>query len=177
LIPEQDFIRIGVVSGVHGLHGRLKVYITTDIKERFSKGTRIFINEDGTIREYAILEYADYKERTGLLKLEGIDDVERARRYRGFDILIEKTTAVEYRDKLDPDEFIFADIIGCDAYVNDEKFGKVTDIIQTGAADILVISAGQGKEFLLPFVDSMTDTKHILSGRIDIFPIEGLFDI
>ena len=68
-----------------------------------------------------------------------------AEKLKDFFIYVNKSEAV----KLDKDEYFISDLIGLSAYdANDINIGTVSDVIQTGAVDVLVIK-GQ-KEFLIP---------------------------
>jgi 16S rRNA processing protein RimM len=177
LITEDDFIRVGVVTGTHGLQGRLKIYIISDIAERFSPGNRVILKEENRFASYTIVEFAARKGRIGLLKLDGITSIEQATRHKGSDLLIERSEALGQREHLDEESYLFADIIGCGVYRDGRAFGTVKDILQAGAVDVLIIGGDDGREYMIPFVASMVDTEKLFEKRIDIHPIEGLFDI
>lgn len=163
------------VVGAHSLKGALKIKVISDILERFSKGSVLYAVKSKSSLEYTVKSFTPLKDRSGLLSLEGLDDRTSAEKLKGFSLCITRDQAEETRGGLSDDEFYYFDIIGSSAYLNGELFGKVTGIME-GAGDILVIENVAGRKFLLPFVDSMTDVSRLNEGRIDIFPIEGLFD-
>ncbi|MFA5520073.1 MAG: PRC-barrel domain-containing protein, partial [Spirochaetota bacterium] len=59
---------------------------------------------------------------------------------------------------------------------NNVLFGKVKDLFEAGAGEILVIENEAKKEVLVPFVESMVNTDRIKDGIIEISPVEGLLD-
>lgn len=173
----DDYIRIAVVTGTHGLKGRLKVLVVSDIRERFDAGKSVFIKTTTDIREFKILNFIEQKGKTGLLELDGIDDRDAARSLKGSEICIDRAEAERTRSALEEDSFYYYDVIGCAVYRDDEFFGTVTDIMEAGSGEVLIISNETGRQFMVPFVASMVDTKNIRDGRLDIHPVEGLFEV
>ena len=173
----DDYIRIAVVAGVHGLNGRLKILVISDIRERFEIDKSVFIKFKNSFREFKIINYTEYSGKTGLLQLDGINDRDTAQLYKGSDICIKKSEAEKTRSALDEDSYYYYDIIGCAVYCRGQLFGTVTDILEAGSGEILIISNDRGKKFMVPFVESMVDTRDIRNNRLNINPVEGLFDI
>jgi len=177
-MPDDDYIRIAVVTGVHGLSGRLKILVISDISDRFERKKPVFIKINDRYQKFAVLNYSLYKDRGGLLELEGIDDRSTALSLKGSDIYIEKAEAERTRGRtLEEESYYFYDIIGCSVYYKGRLFGSVSDIMETGAGEILIIEIDKGKEYMIPFVESMVDTNEIRKNKLTIHPIEGLIDI
>lgn len=173
----DDFIRIAVVTGAHGLNGRLKILVISDIRERFETDKSVLVKTNAGFRKFKILNYIEQKGKTGLLELEGIHDRDAALTYKGFEICIDQAEAERTRADLEKDSYYYFDIIGCAVYCQDQFFGTVTDILEAGSGEILIISNDKGKNVMVPFVESMVDTKDIRNSRLNINPVEGLFDI
>jgi 16S rRNA processing protein RimM len=171
----DQFLRIAKITGAHGLNGRLKLDVISDFSERFAPGSKMYIKIDNEFRPFQSVEFND-KSKNSLLKLENINDRDAALSLKGAEIYITKSEAEKTRDQLDSDSFYFYDLIGCNVFMNGAAFGKVVDIMGSGENIILVLNNDKGKEFLIPFNNSMVDTKQIFNGRIDISPIEGLFE-
>ena len=70
------------------------------------------------------------------------------------------------------------DLLQCEVY--DEEtgrlYGRVTDVITTGANDVYEITDGQGKTYLFPAVPAMIGTMDVENGRMTVRPIGGIFD-
>jgi 16S rRNA processing protein RimM len=173
----DDYIRIAVAAGAHGLNGRLKILVISDIRERFDEGNTVFIKTTAGFREFKILNFIEQKGRTGLLELEGINDRDAALSLKGSDIFIDGEEAERTRGDLDENSFYYHDVIGCTVYCQDKMFGTVTDILEAGSGEILIISDDRGKQFMVPFVGSMVETNNIRNRRLDIYPVEGLFEV
>ncbi len=176
MISEREYLRIGKIVGSHSLQGRLKVYVITDLPERFATGNTVLIGGSGKYEQRVVRDFKFTKKRNALLLLDGVSDRNAADALRGKEIFIEKSVAEERRNYLEKGSFYYYDLIGSSVFLDDREYGRVTDIMDTGAGDILVIENGKGKENLIPFVDEMVKTDHIDRGRIDIFPIEGMLD-
>ncbi len=176
MITDDDFLRIGVITGVHGLQGRLKVYIITDFPERFSAGNTVVVDENGFRTHFLVQEFQEYRQKTGLLKLQGVDTRDSAEKMKKAEILISKTHAEEARDSLDEDSFFYHEIIGSLVYIDERLFGTVIDILEAGSGDILIILDENEKQHMVPFVQDMVDTASLSEGRIFVHPIEGLLD-
>ena len=177
MIPEKDYLRIARIAGSHGLHGEVKVYVITDIPERFAEGKILYFGFDKASREYRVEGFRPMKGRILLLKLEGIDSRNDSDMLKGMDIFILESDAESGRDLLDEDSFFYYDLIGCKVYLQGKEFGTVIDIMEAGAGDILVIEDSKSGRVMVPFIDSMVDTARIKEKIIDINPVEGLFDI
>jgi 16S rRNA processing protein RimM len=175
LNEADQFLRIARITGAHGLNGRLKLDVVTDFLDRFTPGNKLFLKIDNSFKTFLCAEFFD-KSKNSLIKLESIDGRDAALSLKGVEIYITKSEAEKTRAQLDSDSFYFYDLIGCSVFLDDAAFGKVVDIMGSGENTILVLNNDKGKEFLIPF-NSMVDTKHIFDGRIDISPIEGLFDL
>lgn len=174
---NEEYIRIGVIIGVHGLTGRLKVLIISDNPERFTEGNEVFLKQSTGFNAFRINRFAVQKKRMGLLQLEGISDRDTAFSHKGEEIFIHITDAVKDKDQLETGSFYYFDIIGCQVYVDGTCFGIVENILEAGAGEVLEIIDQNGKKVMVPFVESMVNTDRISEKRLDVSPVEGLFDI
>jgi len=175
-LSATDYFRIGKILGAHGLHGRLKVLIVTDIDSRFDPGSTVYVGTKGGFVKRTIVECAGHKGRIALVKMEGLSDRAGADAMRGNEIFIDRNTAEETRASLDEDSFYYYELLECAVYLDGREFGRVADIVEAGSGNILVIRDPAGKEYMVPFVESMVDTKALAQNRIDIFPVVGLLD-
>ncbi len=67
------------------------------------------------------------------------------------------------------DEYYWADLIGLDVVTaSGESLGKVAGLIETGANDVLQVTAADGRERLLPFVESVVLAVEKEAGRIRV---------
>lgn len=172
----SQFLRIARISGAHGLTGRLKIHIISDIIERFASGNTLFLKIDDEFKPFLCLEFIEQQRKDSLLKLENIEDIDRARSLKGVEIYINKSEAEKTREFLGKDNFYYYDLIGCKAFWKNVYFAEVTDIFEAGENSVLVLRDEKGSEYMIPFIESMVDTTGISQGRVDIHPVDGLFD-
>ena len=80
--------------------------------------------------------------------------------------------------KLGDEVFFVQDIIGCEVVDIDtgQSYGKVTDVLKTGANDVYQITDENGKDYLIPVIDDVVIRTDIDSGVIEIRQMKGLFD-
>ena len=58
---------------------------------------------------------------------------------------------------------------------NDTVYGRIADVMQTGANDVYVIK-GDDKEYLVPAIADVVVSTDVDGGVMTIRPLEGLFD-
>lgn len=173
---NKDFLRIAVITGSHSLKGRLKIFIVSDILDRFTVGSTVYLNIKGSYKPYEIEEFQVSKGKFGLLNLKGVDDRNASDLLKKIEIFIDKSDADEMRDALDDDTFFYHELYECTVYYNNESFGTVIEIMEAGAGEILVVEDITGKRHLIPFVESMVDTGRVSEQIITINPVEGLLE-
>lgn len=165
----EDYLRVGTYANTHGVRGEIKVYPHTDDVRRFSDLDSVMLDTKDGIITYEIQSVRYYK-NMAIIKFKGIDNINDIEKYKGSDIFIDRSQAVE----LDEDEYFLCDIIGADVYTDtDEKLGTVKEVLQTGANDVYVVQRDDKKDILIPVIPSFvldidTDNKlvkvHMLPG-------------
>jgi len=176
LSGKTGFLRIASITGAHGLHGRLKVFAVTDLPERFTRGSRVYIEEGASYAEHRISEFHVQKGRQCILGIEGLNDRDGAILLKGKDIYISAEDAECSRGLLESGSFYYYDLIGCRVLVRGSEFGEVVSILEAGAGEVLIIRDAGGKERMVPFVASMVNTDRIAEAVIEIDPVDCLFD-
>ena len=98
-----------------------------------------------------------------VVHLQGIDDRDAAAALRGSDIVVA-------RSELPPpteDEYYWADLIGLVVVSQDGvEFGKVAELVETGANDVLVVQGE--RERLIPFVEEYVKVVDLAGGTITV---------
>ena len=84
-----------------------------------------------------------------------------------------------HRDDLELDEgtYFIQDLIGLEVRDadSDKVYGKITDVMQTGANDVYVIK-GDEREYLVPAIADVIISTDVDEGFMTIRPLDGLFD-
>lgn len=169
----ENTLRVGVISSTHGVRGEVKVFPTTDDVNRFKKLKTVILD---TGREQITLniEHVKFFKNMVILKFKEFDDINEIEKYKGKDLLIRRDQAV----KLAPNENFIVDLIGLRVVTDEGKeFGVLKDVLQTGANDVYVIEAAEGKEYLFPAIpqcilnvnlEEQVVTVHIMDGLLDL---------
>ena len=147
----EEYLEIGQIVNTNGLKGNLKVKPLTDDITRFELLETVYIQVGKELVEFKVQD-VKYIKNMVLLKLEGIDDINEAEKYRNFYIKIKREDAVELED----DSYFIVDIIGSEVYTEEnELLGKVIDVFSTGSNDVYTVKSSVGKEILLPAIQDV----------------------
>ena len=166
----QEYFEIGQIVNTFGVKGFVKVKPFTDDLERFEELESILVIKNKDMIEMKI-EEVKYQKNMVLLKLEGIDDMTMAEKYKGCYIKIHRKDA----RKLPEGTYFIADLIGASVYTEEgELLGKVDDIYNNKSSDIYVVKNELGKQILLPGIDEVIKHVDIENEKIIVHLLEGL---
>jgi 16S rRNA processing protein RimM len=150
---EEEKIILGKVGAVYGIKGWLKIHSFTDeteaILDYFPWSLKLGSNTQ-------TVEITDWRKHNKVLivKVAGIDDRDEAQALVGSEILTNEAALPE----LSQDDFYWRDLIGMSVVTNKGyDLGVVTDMMETGANDVLVVKANlkdgfSKKERLIPYL-------------------------
>src|SRR6266567_8562479 len=149
-MPEQkktEWATIGNIVAPFGLRGEVKVFLLSDVPDRFAQLEAVYLAPD--YRRVVIEGVRPFKGTMVLLKLRGIDDVTAAEPLRNVGVYI----PLEELAQLPPDSYYQHDILGLQVLtLNGREIGPVSDILVTGANDVYVVTGASGRQFLIPAV-------------------------
>ena len=132
----EDLFQVGVITAPHGVRGEVKVFPTTDDNARFKNLKTVLLDQGRGTRELEI-EGVKFFKNMVILKFKGIDDRNDVERMRQAKLLVTRENAVE----LGKDEYFIADLIGIQVVSDEgEELGTISDVLQTGANDVYVVS-------------------------------------
>ncbi len=166
----EDILKVGIITSVHGVHGEVKVYPTTDDARRFKKLKEVLTYRDKEFVPLKILGVKLFK-NMAILKFEGIDTPEAASGYRNRELFVTRENAV----KLKKDEYFIADLIGIKVYDEDgELLGVLTEVMEGKANDVYVIEMKEKKELLIPALKQCILDVDIANMSMKVHVLEGL---
>ena len=160
-------IEIGKIVNTHGLKGHIKVEPWCDGIETFEYLSRVFVKN----MSYKI-ESVKVQKNHFLLKLEGLNSVEEAEK-------LKNTVLYAQEDEMPPlpeGVYYIKDIIGLDVYDDEKYIGKISDWIETGANNVYVIQRKEGKDILIPAIDSVIKHVDIENNKMSVNMLEGLME-
>ena len=167
ILSMKDYISIGKIINFFGIKGEAKVGYSDF--NRIKNTKKVFML-DGDKKEL-VIEHVRQGKNFAIVKFKGIDDINDLIQYKGQRIFVSKKETLE---KLDKNEYLLDDLIGCDVYNNYEVIGKVVNISTNGAQDLLNIENTLHQIKLVPFVNEFFPVVDIENKKIIIKPIEGL---
>lgn len=166
----KEYLEIGQIVNTNGLKGMLKIKPFTDDITRFENLEIIYIQKGQELIAKNI-EEVKYVKNMVLLKLEGIDNIEEAEKYRNMYIKIDK----EDIGDIPEDSYLVVDMLKCNVYTEEnEMLGKMVDILSTGSNDVYVVKTAEGKEVLLPAIKDVIKEIDIQNKKIIVNLMDGL---
>lgn len=166
----ENLLRVGVISSTHGIKGEVKVYPTTDSKERFLSLKEVFLvtkNEKKTLE----IENVKFFKQMVIIKFKGIDNINDIEKYKNAELYVNR----EEGTPLSADEYYFADLIGMTCYSDTgELLGELTEVLETGANDVYVINGETYKDLMVPAIKDCILNVDVVNSKMKIHLLEGL---
>ena len=169
----EDLLQVGVITTTHGVRGEVKVFPTTDDPARFKKLKNVVLD---TGKEMIDLEVAGVKffKNMVIVKFKGIDNINDVEKYRKKSLYVTRENAV----KLKKNEYFIADLIGLQAESDEgEDLGELSDVLQTGANDVYVLSKEGTDDLLLPAIKECVKEVDLENGKIIVHLLPGLREL
>jgi 16S rRNA processing protein RimM len=165
---EPEYLAVGFLRRPHGLEGEILMDLHTDFPERLKKGRKLFIGDQHVPTTLAGLRpHGD----NVLVRLKGINTPEEAGKYRNT-WLFAKTKDMP---ALPEGQFYQHQLIGLQVLDDEGKLlGTLTEILETGANDVYVVTDEAGRELLLPAIPSVILELRPQDGHIRVHLLEGL---
>lgn len=152
-MSEQKITVVGKLGATYGIRGWLRLYSSTEQQESIFDYQPWFLKIKEQWQEVEVENWRYHK--NGLIvKLKGTDERESAQLLTNLEIGVDASVFPE----LEEDDFYWLDLIGCEV-VNTAGYqmGVVTELMETGSNDVLVVKAKSKDAFgkqerLIPFL-------------------------
>ena len=172
MIKAEDIYRIGIINKPHGVHGELLFTFDDDIFDRV-EADYIICMMDGILVPFFFESYRFRSDTTALIKLEGIDTEQQAKRMTNVEVFFPKDHAEELEDNELTWNYFLGFLIND---VNKGDIGKVTDVDDSTINTLFVVDY-KGTEILIPaqedFIVDLDREKRVITMQIP----EGLLDL
>lgn len=167
----KDYLELGQIVGIHGIRGEMRINPWCDSPD-FARGFKTVYftaDENNPVKVLACRPHGNII----LMKLDGIDTVEKAEKLRNKVLYIRRADA-----NLKDGVWFIEELIGCDVFDvdNNTLYGKITDVSETGANDVWHITNDEGKEFLIPSIKEVVIEVDVKENFVRIRPLKGIFD-
>lgn len=161
-------VTVAFIGKPQGLKGEVSLDLRTDIpEERLSPGSVLETNPENA----GPLTVATSRTSSGrwYVGFAGITDRNAAEELRGIELIADADDADE------DDAWYVHELVGLRVErPNGEVLGKVTDLLNMPAQDLLEIRQNDGVKALIPFVEEFVPEVDIEGGRVIITPPYGL---
>ena len=166
---KKQYLEAGKIVTTHGIKGEVKIMPYCDSAELLAEFDRLFIGKN---HDEIIVERARVQKNMVIAKLEGINTPEEAEKLRNKMLFMHRDDL-----ELDDDTYFIQDLIGMEVKDADSDvlYGKIADVMQTGANDVYVVR-GEERECLVPAIADVVISTDLDSNIMTIRPLDGLFD-
>ena len=168
----KRFLEIGEIVGTHGIKGEMRLHPWADSPDFLRRFHTLYFDGDG--KQPMKITSCRPHGNVVLIKMDGIDSVEKASALRGRILYMDRQDA-----GLKDGNYFIQDLIGCrvlDADNPDIIYGKLTNVSPTGANDVWHIRGRDEKEYLIPAIKDVVIEVNVMEGWVRIRPLKGIFD-
>jgi len=159
-----DMVTIGVVVKPQGRKGEVLVAPLSDRPHRFQSLRRVFVPAPGGggARAIAVTDRWPHKGRV-VLKLEGVDSIDEAERYRGIELRIGE----DELESLPAGSYYHHQLRGLKVEdPHGKPLGTVADILVTGGEAPVLIVRGPRGELMIPMAEAFIREVDLEHGRL-----------
>ena len=164
-------VRLGVIVGVHGLKGEVRILSHTARPEDVGAYGPL---EDAAGRRSFAIKVRGRGKGTVIGRIAGVEDRAAAEALKGTALFVPrsalKTTAAG--------EFYHDDLIGLEARLGSgDRLGRVASVHNFGAGDVLEVEpGGEGATMMVPFTEESVPIVDTDEGYVVLVPPPGLVD-
>jgi len=167
-MSNQNRVAVGEINSPWGIKGHVKVTPLTSNPERLQPKQQVFvgdlaltITDAKIVGKIPVVQFSSFTTRNSVESLKG-----------SLIEILEKDLP-----KLPENIFYIHDIVGLTVFTDDgEVVGEVIEVLQTGANDVYVIRPSNGKDVLIPALESVIVAIKIEDESLIIRSNTGLFD-
>ncbi|MFK7972492.1 MAG: ribosome maturation factor RimM [Bacteroidia bacterium] len=166
MMTREDCVLLGYINKPHGLKGEVKfAYDVQNIQEYVDVKTIYLAKAGMPLEKMKISRLNPHANSVGIVKFVGVNTRWEADELIGSEVYF----PLERLPKLEDGQVFYFELLGFE--VSDQNhgvIGKIRDIFETGAEDLLAVDTPEGKEVLIPFqkpiyqeIDKEAKTVHV----------------
>lgn len=167
---ETAFLAVGRLHKPHGIQGEISMEVLTDFPERLHRGATVLVGEGHVPHK---IRSQRWHNQAMLISFQGITNPEQAGELRNQTVFVRAADI----PALEEGEYYHHQLIGMQVVSETGRLlGKVREILETGANDVLIVRPEQGKEGLIPLVDENLLEINLEQGVIRMKILPGLLE-
>lgn len=169
-VQPNDLLEVGVVAGIHGLRGDLKIRPLPTGHLALPGARKVYlINSEGLPVQYEAVRSSQHKQNI-LLRLSGLDNLDAVQPLLGVSVWMAKADLPE----LDEEQYYWSDLDGLEVVDQQQGLlGRVVGMFATPAHDILEVDGLTG-EILIPAIEPFLVQVDRDKGQLHVNLPEGL---
>jgi len=162
---RPDWIEVGRVSRAHGIQGEVRVVPSTDNPERFAPGSRLHARLPGDERRPLEVTQVRGDAALPIVAFRDVASRNEAEALRGAVLEVPGADLPELAEG----EYYPFQLEGLEVRDPDgAPIGRVVELVDAPANDILVVRLEDGRELLLPFVEEAIPTVDLAGGYVTV---------
>ncbi len=145
---EPAFLAVGKLRHPHGVHGEILMEVFTDFPDRLQPGSILYLGPQ--VDTLKLTKCRPHREGL-LMTFEGYATPEDVGQFRNQVLYVK----ADDRPPLSDGEYYHYQLINLDVITDaGAPLGVVTEILETGGSDVLVIRPATGPDVLIPMSDA-----------------------
>ncbi len=165
----DDVLLIGRISTPFGVRGELKVALISTRPDYLAKVKQVFAGP--ALQPYTVTRFHEHKINVYILRLQEVTTRDQAEELRSTDLYIRAKEAAPLAD----DEYFLHDLVGMNVRTAAaEEVGKVVELIETGANEVLVVRKIGQPDVLVPMIRRIVLKIDVPAGIIEVSALEDI---
>jgi 16S rRNA processing protein RimM len=162
-------IEVGRVARPHGVAGEIKVAVPGDFLDVINHIETVFLGRNHTPKR--VLASREHQ-HAWLLMLDGVTSRDAAEALRGQSVWITDEDLPE----LDDGQYYEFELLGLRAIEANTgaTLGEIVEVLATGSNDVYVIRKADGRDLLLPAIESVVKLIDLDAGTVSVVIPDGL---
>lgn len=168
---KPDLVRIGQITGPHGVRGAVRVFPLSDFPERYRTLRRVLL---GSPDRPVGVRFRGFVKNLVILEFDSITDRNQTEALRGQYILVPRSEV----HPLPEGHYYDFDLIGIAVVDPDgNPLGKLVDVDHNSPVhDLYVVETAPGKRYMVPAVKQFVKGIDLTEGKMVVQPIPGLLE-
>lgn len=156
----MDYLRIALIARPHGVQGSVKLLPLSEDMNRYHGLKEAYLERNGQYQPITLSDVGVQPDAV-YARLSCCPDRNTAETLRNLYICVDRANAI----KLPEGRYFISDIIGCAVTDTEGKqYGKLTDVLETGANDVYVIKGD--KTLMVPALKKLLSSVDIQAKAI-----------
>ncbi len=165
---EPEFLIVGRIARPHGVRGEVGMKLMTEHPGHLLGVRTLYVGER---RQPLPVQRMRRHQQGMIIQFTGVTDRDMAEDLRDEVVYVHLSDAVPLEDG----EYYLFQIEGIRVVTDsDEELGRLTDVLETGANDVYVITTPEGREILIPAIPEVICKVDVQGQVMVVHLLEGL---